>query len=137
VPGRDDDGGDTLAAHALAACYAATLILAALDYGFGISLRATFIDAWPALQAAWYNACLGCGLIVWRWPRWSRPVAATESAFVLAALILVTGLRVLMPSDAVLDGVRQPVGVVEIVNVLVSGSAAWVALQLDVSGRSR
>jgi len=56
---------------------------------------------------------------------------------VLAALILVTGLRVLVPSDAVLDGVREPVGVAEIANVLLSGSAAWVALQLNVSGRSR
>lgn len=106
--------------------YAATIIFLLLDYLLGLNLRVAFLDAFPLWRAAYYAVLLLCLAIIMRQPSVAAIVGAFESLVTLAALIISFGSRVMLVSDAMLEGgdvVRMP----EVVNFLISGSIAYYA----------
>lgn len=47
--------------------YAATVLFVLLDFGFGINVRAAFLDNAPGLRLLFYAVLFGCfALVVWR-----------------------------------------------------------------------
>lgn len=64
-----------------------TPVFALLDYFAGISVRAAFLDGWPAARYAYYGVCFGCGLAAWRAPAKARFIAMAESSVNIVLLI--------------------------------------------------
>jgi hypothetical protein len=64
-----------------------TPVFAALDHFAGISVRAAFLDGWPAARYGYYGICFGCGLAGWRLPARARGIALTESTANIVLLI--------------------------------------------------
>jgi hypothetical protein len=73
--------------------YAATAVFLTLDYGFGVNLRATFLESMPGIRMGYYLLLFGCfGLMLWR-PQWSTLVGVVESLATLVALTFNMALR--------------------------------------------
>ena len=64
-----------------------TPLFAALDHFAGISVRAAFLNGWPAARYGYYGICFGCGLAAWRMPSRARGIAVTESTANIVLLI--------------------------------------------------
>jgi hypothetical protein len=64
-----------------------TPVFALLDHFAGISVRAAFLDGWPAARYAYYGVCFGCGLAAWRAPNKARFIAMAESTVNIVLLI--------------------------------------------------
>jgi hypothetical protein len=64
-----------------------TPVFALLDHFGGISVRAAFLDGWPAARYAYYGVCFGCGLAAWRAPSKARFIAMGESMVNIVLLI--------------------------------------------------
>lgn len=109
--------------------YAATLAFVLLDYGLGLNVRLAFLEAWPGWRVAYYVACGGCFLLVQRFPGQAALVGPVESLANLVGLILETGVRVMVPSAAVLDSGEPALTVEEAINFLLSGSIAYLSWQ--------
>lgn len=75
----------------LLAYYLGTPVFAFLDFVLGLSVRAVFLPSATA-RAAYYLACLGCGLMAWRRPRLGPTLGMAESG--LNALLLAVGVMV-------------------------------------------
>ena len=112
------------------AYYGATALFFVLDYVFGLNIRVSFLAELPVWRLAWYLFCGACLFAIWRFPRWTNSIAAFESLMNLAALILHMGSRVMVPSAAIMDGGPPPVTAREVINFLISGTAAYAALWL-------
>lgn len=111
----------------LTSYYAATLLFLAVDYVFGINVRVAFLDSWPFARLAYYAVCFAC-LVVMLWrPQWQTLVSAIESLTVIVALTLAMGIRVMVPTDEVLESGRDIVTAEQIFNYLISGSVAYYA----------
>lgn len=109
------------------AYYAATAAFLLLDLTLGLNVRIAFLQDSVPLRAGYYGVCFAClFLIVWR-PDWTAVVTAFESIVTLAALIVSFGVRVMLISDAVLEGSDSLLTVQEVVNFLMSGGIAYVA----------
>jgi len=107
--------------------YAATAVFLTLDYGFGINLRATFLENMPGLRMGYYLLLFGCfGLMLWR-PQWSTLVGVVESLATLIALILNMALRSMLVTDTMLETGTGFVTAPEIVNFIIVGGAAYVS----------
>lgn len=124
----------------LRAYYAATALFLVLDYGFGISVRAAFLDGLPAVKVAYYAACLACfALMVWR-PAWAPVISTVESLVVLVGLILGMGVRTLVVTDRMIETGAGIVTLPELLNFLIVGAIAWIGWQRGiralVSGRA-
>jgi len=110
------------------AYYGATALFLVLDFAVGFNIRVTFLADFPGWRLTWYLLCGLCFLCIWRFPAWTNIVAAGESLLNLSALIIAMGSRVMVPSAAILDTGAPPVSASEVVNFLVSGTAAYAAL---------
>lgn len=107
--------------------YAATAAFLLLDLLLNVNVRIAFLDASPALRAAYYGVCFTClGMMLWR-PAWTVVISAFESLVTLSALIISFGTRAILVSDAMLEGHEPFVSMPEIVNFLMSGSIAYIA----------
>ena len=106
--------------------YAATLLFVALDVGFHVNIRLSFLDTAPAWRAAYYALCFACaGMMLWR-PDLSVLIGGVEGVVTLAALIINMGARVMMVAPAP-DGGFAPVMVEEVINFVISGSFAYLS----------
>ncbi len=110
------------------AYYGATALFLVLDFVIGFNIRVSFLADLPGWRLTWYLLCGLCFLCIWRFPAWTSVVAAGESLLNLSALIIAMGSRVMVPSAAILDSGAPPVSVSEILNFLISGTAAYAAL---------
>lgn len=111
----------------LHAYYGATILFLLLDLVFSFSIRATFFDANTSLRMLYYAFCMLCFLVmVWK-PGFSALIGAVESVVTLSALILVMGIRVLVPTDPMLETGADAVTVREIGNFILAGGVAYIA----------
>ena len=107
--------------------YAATAVFLTLDYGFGVNLRATFLESMPGIRMGYYLLLFGCfGLMLWR-PQWSTLVGVVESLATLVALIFNMALRSMVVTDSMLETGTGFVTMPEIVNFIIVGGAAYVS----------
>lgn len=120
-----------------AAYYAGTVLFVLLDYLFAFNIRLTFLDQWPGWRALYYLFCFGCFVLIWRHPAWSNAIAAVESLITVSALIVSTALRVLIVTDAMIEEGRGLVTLRELLNFLIAGSAAYVALVMRARAARR
>jgi hypothetical protein len=127
----------TMTGKILKTYYAATALFLVLDYGFGISVRATFLDGLPVAKAAYYGACLAClALMAWR-PAWTPAIATVESLVVLVALILSMGLRTLIVTDQMIETGAGVPTLRELLNFMIAGSIAWIGWQQGLRALAR
>jgi len=111
----------------LIAYFAATALFALADFGFGLNVRTAFLDGEPGWRGVYYGICLVClAAMLWR-PGWAETIAAVESVFVLAALIINMGSRVMLVTDAMLETGSGPVTMPEIANFAIAGGAAYLS----------
>ena len=107
--------------------YAATALFVSLDYGFGINIRAAFLENMPGLRLGFYVMLFAClALIIWR-PQWSTFIGTVESLGTLIALIVSMALRSMVVTDAMIESGTGFVTMQEIVNFLVVGAAAYIS----------
>jgi len=107
--------------------YAATAAFLTLDYGFGINLRAAFLENMPGLRMGYYAVLFACfALILWR-PGWATFVGVIESLATLIALIFNMALRSVVVTDEMLETGTGFVTMPEIVNFIIVGGAAYVS----------
>jgi len=107
--------------------YAATAIFILLDYGFGINVRAAFLENAPGLRAGFYLLLFACfALVIWR-PQWATLIGTVESLATLIALIINMALRSMVVTDAMLETGTGFVTMPEIINFIIVGGAAYVA----------
>jgi len=107
--------------------YAATAVFIALDFGFGINVRAAFLESEPGLRAGFYLLLFACfALVIWR-PEWATIVGVVESLATLVALIINMALRSMVVTDAMLETGTGFVTTAEILNFVIAGGAAYVA----------
>ena len=111
----------------LYAYYGATILFLLLDLLFSFSIRATFFDANTSLRMLYYAFCMLCFLaMVWK-PALSALIGAVESVVTLSALILVMGIRVIVPTDPTMETGEGAVTAREIGNFILAGGIAYVA----------
>jgi hypothetical protein len=116
----------------LAVYYAATALFVSLDYGFGINIRAAFLENTPGLRLGFYVMLFAClALIIWR-PQWSTIVGTIESLGTLIALIVSMALRSMVVTDAMIESGTGFVTIQEIVNFLIAGGAAYYSYATGV-----
>lgn len=111
----------------LALYYFATFGFLLLDYGLGVNVRVAFLEARPDLRAAYYGFCLICLVALLLRPSWTVLIGTFETMVTLIALILSMAIRVMVPSDAIIE---ENIGIVtsqEIINFLIGGFAAYFA----------
>lgn len=108
--------------------YAATVAFVLFDYLLDLNLRLAFLDGMPGWRALYYVFCAGCFVLIWRYPAWSKSVAAFESLITVSSLIITMGLKVYVPTDLMIEEGRGVVTPSEMFNFLISGSAAYLAL---------
>jgi hypothetical protein len=107
--------------------YAATALFVSLDYGFGINVRAAFLETAPGLRTGFYLVLFGCfALMIWR-PQWTALIGAIESLATLIALIINMALRSMVITDAMLETGAGFVTMPEIFNFIIVGGAAYVS----------
>jgi len=107
--------------------YAATAIFISLDYGFGINVRAAFLENAPGLRVGFYLVLFTCfALVVWR-PQWATLIGTVESLATLIALIINMALRSMVVTEAMLETGTGIVTMPEIFNFLIAGGAAYVS----------
>lgn len=85
---RVDRAPSRFAALAKVYYLVATPLFVVLDYAFGANVRVAFLDGHSGLRAAYYAIAIGCGVAVWRRPRWAALVGVTESGANIALLII-------------------------------------------------
>jgi hypothetical protein len=123
----------------LAWYYGATALFVVLDVVFDVNVRVSFLEPWPIVRLAYYVVCFAClAATLWR-PRWSAWIGTGESLIVLMALILSMGVRVLVPTDVIVEENAAFVTPQEIVNFVLAGFVAyyaWVSgLKQIISGK--
>ncbi len=107
--------------------YAATALFVSLDFGFGVNVRAAFLESAPTLRVLFYVVLFGCfALVIWR-PAWTNIVGLVESVVTLAALIINMALRSMMFTHDVFATGAGPVTMAEILNFMIAGGAAYVS----------
>lgn len=107
--------------------YGATLIFLLVDVVFGFSIRITFLDANSAFKMAYYAFCVACFAVMLWQPRLTVVIGATESLLTLVALIVVMGLRVMVPTDQMLESGAGLVTPTELLNFMIAGGIAYIA----------
>jgi len=106
-----------------------TPVFAALDHFWGISVRAAFLDGWPAARYGYYGVCFACGIAAWRVPARAQLIAMAESSANIVLLIF----SVMLWYYAMIDRVAadQPVGDAfgpqRAANLAIAGAALAVA----------
>ena len=117
----------------LVAYYGATAVFLVLDYAAGLNVRVAFLESLPMARAAYYAVCFTClALMLWR-PGWTVLIGAFESLVTLSALLVSTGVRVLLATDHVLETGAGAITRPEILNFMISGCIAYMAWVQGVS----
>lgn len=107
--------------------YGSTILFLLLDLVFHFSVRATFLDTSTGFRMLYYGFCMLCFLVmVWK-PALTALIGAVESVLTLSALIIVMGLRVMVPADPTLETGASAVTAREIINFVLAGGIAYVA----------
>lgn len=107
--------------------YGGTILFLLLDLVFHYSVRATFLDTSTGFRMLYYGFCMLCfAVMIWK-PALTALVAAVESVLTLSALIIVMGLRVMVPTDPTLETGADFVTSREIINFVLAGGMAYVA----------
>lgn len=107
--------------------YGATLVFLLLDVVLGLSIRISFLDANNTFRMLYYGFCMLCFLLmIWK-PALTVVIGAVESLLTLVALILVMGLRVMVPTDQMLETGAGIVTAPQILNFVLAGSMAYMA----------
>ena len=107
--------------------YGATLIFLLLDVVLGLSIRISFLDANNTFRMLYYGFCMACFLVmVWK-PALTVAIGAVESLVTLVSLIVVMGLRVMVPNDRMLESGAGLVTMPEILNFIIAGGIAYIA----------
>lgn len=83
--------------------YLATPVFALLDFGFGLNVRAVFVEA-DALRAGYYLVPLVCGVVGWRRPDLAARLGMAESGISLACIIIGAWLAILGAGEAMSEG---------------------------------
>jgi hypothetical protein len=83
--------------------YLATPLFALLDFGFGVNMRAVFVES-DLLRALYYLVPLACGLVGWKRPELATRLGMAESGFSLACIIIGVWLAVFGVSEAMDEG---------------------------------
>lgn len=109
--------------------YAATAGFVLLDYGFGLNVRLAFLDDLPAWRIAYYIGCGVLFVVIQRFPQSAPLLAAVESLTNLVGLILEMGVRVVVPSMALMERGEGLLTATEVINFLLSGSIAYLSWQ--------
>jgi hypothetical protein len=112
--------------------YAATAVFLSLDYGFGINLRAAFLENMPGLRFGYYAALFACLALMILRPQWSTFIGVVESLATLIALIFNIALRSMVVTDAMLETGTGFVTPPEIINFIIVGGAAYVSYSQGV-----
>ena len=107
--------------------YAATAVFLVLDYAAGFNVRLAFLDTHPAARGAYYGVCFVCLALMIRRPHWTTLISAFESLVTLIALIFGMAMRTMIVTDQMIETGAGYVTFEEIVNFLISGSAAYLA----------
>jgi len=107
--------------------YLATPAFFLLDVVLHAPVRAAFLPD-PAQRRAYYAFCLGCGLLTWARPHWTRPVVFFESCVNLLLLCL----SVLLPIWSLVDTVDTAAGLpsfgpTRLVNLVLSATVLLLA----------
>lgn len=118
--------------------YLATPVFALLDLGFGMNVRAAFLDGQPALKLAWYALGIACAAAIARWPGRAGVVGLAESGASIALLVIGTMTAYLRAVDAALaeSAVEAPFSPADAVNLVVSSAAllvSYIAAQMRAS----
>jgi len=107
--------------------YGSTILFLLLDLVFHFSVRVTFLDISTGFRMLYYGFCMLCFLVmVWK-PALTALIGAVESVLTLSALIIVMGLRVMVPADPTLETGAGVVTAREIINFVLAGGIAYVA----------
>ena len=107
--------------------YGSTILFLLLDLVFHYSVRVTFLDTSTGFRMLYYGFCMLCFLVmIWK-PALTALVGAIESVLTLGALIIVMGLRVMLPQDPTLEAGVNFVTSREIINFVLAGGMAYVA----------
>jgi len=107
--------------------YAATVLFLTLDYGFGINVRAAFLEDTPGLRVGYYAVLFACFMLMaWR-PGWATVIGGLESLATLTALIVNMALRSMVVTDAMLETGAGFVNAQEVVNFMIVGGAAYIS----------
>jgi hypothetical protein len=126
-------------ANPVAIYYWLTPAFWALDALLGANLRAAALEGHSGWKALYYLFCLGCGVLVWLRPAWTRLVGLTEASTNI--LILVLGAMVpyfqlidrLAAREAVID--TAPFGIEKSVSLVLSGAIWAIAFRMQASRR--
>lgn len=118
--------------------YLATPLFALLDLGFGINVRAAFLDGQPVLKLAWYALAIACAAAMARWPGRAGLVGLAESGATIALLVIGTMTAYFGAVDAALTESTPdaPFSPADTMNLVVSSAAlivSYIAAQARVS----
>jgi hypothetical protein len=117
--------------------YGGTILFLLLDLVFHYSIRVTFLDFATEFRMLYYGFCMLCFLVmVWK-PGLTVLLGAIESLLALSALILVMGMRVMVPTDQMLETGAGAVTLREIINFIIAGGIAYVAWGSSMQQLSR
>ena len=107
--------------------YGGTLVFLLLDVVLGLSIRISFLDAHTTFKMLYYGFCMLCFLLmIWK-PALTVPIGALESLVTLVSLILVMAMRVVVPTDAMLETGAGIITAPEILNFIIAGGISYVA----------
>jgi len=107
--------------------YAATALFVSLDFGFGINVRAAFLEGTPGLRVGYYILLFACfALMIWR-PQWSTLIGTIESLATLVALIINMAMRSMVVTDQMIETGTGFITMPEIINFFIVGGAAYVS----------
>ena len=127
---------DQSPARLLGAYYAATALFLVLDYAGGVNLRVAGLDGHPVWRAAYYLFCFAClAGILWR-PAWSAAIGLGESVIAMGMLIISIGGRVMVVSDAVIEGRADVVSMRDIASFVIYFLVAYFSFNRQLAALS-
>ncbi len=107
--------------------YAGTVLFVLLDVALGFNVRLAFLEESFSIRMGYYLFCFLClAVIIWR-PAWTTVVGAVESLITLVAIILHMAVRVMVPTDQMLELGAGFVNLQELINFILAGGIAYVA----------
>lgn len=112
---------------AFLAYYGVTPGFVVLDLLLGVNVRLSFLDAHGGWRLAYYGILLVCFAALLVRPRWTDAVSAVESLVTITALIFSVAYGSIILTDGMLEGRGGYVTTEAIVNLLLSGPAAYVS----------
>ena len=107
--------------------YGATVVFLLLDVALGLSIRISFLDAHTTFKMLYYGFCMLCFVLMMWKPAFTVPISAIESLVTLVSLIVVMGMRVMVPSDPLLETGARLVTMPELLNFVIAGGISYVA----------